>query len=97
MISKKMNASSPQFLLNLSVSVSARSDPGFEARQGEGKGETLYDTRSHPMTGTELEATRADIRIHILISHSHRRVKSSLSVRLPSMPCIQRVTEITGR
>lgn len=91
-----MNTSSPQFLLNLSVSVSARSDPGFEARQGEGKGkgEALYDTRSHPMTGTELEATRADIRIHILISHSHRKVKSSLSVRLPSMPCIQRVTEI---
>jgi len=96
-ISKKMNVLSPQFLLNLSVSVSARSDPGFEARQGEGKGEALYDTRSHPMTGTELEATRADIRIHILISHSHRKVKSSLSVRLPSMPCIQRVTEITGR
>jgi hypothetical protein len=71
-----------KFLLN--VSVKARSDPMFvrgqQATQKQRQGKALYDTRSHgsdDRTGTELEATRADvrIRIHTLISHSHRKIK----------------------
>ena len=99
MISKKLmhcrlNSSSipPQ---SVSVSLcSLRSGVRSRLRQGKGKskskGKALYDTRSHgsdDMTGTELEATRADARIHILISHSHRKVKSRRRYQLDYHPC----------